>query len=125
LGVRSPVSLGGAGDSEAEQAYLTAQKIFEEQVKRFPEVPLYKLELAVAFDNLGTLYSNMGRLSEAEGAYRKALANCDEVADAPFDIARTKTFAAACLNNLASVLDELDRPDEAEHVYLETLAFYD
>ncbi|KAM3520609.1 hypothetical protein MY4038_009354 [Beauveria bassiana] len=73
---------------------------------------------AWAFHRLGTLYSDQGRLREAETTYKRALDGCDA-----WDPKHTLTLRT--INNLGILYTNQDRLREAEAMYKRALDVYE
>jgi tetratricopeptide (TPR) repeat protein len=65
---------------EAKELIEKAVNIFEELVEQFPR-PLYRRQLANAYNNLGVLLDNTGRTQQAGEPWKKALAQMQKATD--------------------------------------------
>ena len=97
----------------AESLYTSLLDQYRALAKDNPAV--YLPSVAATLNNLGMLYSESKRTSEAEKAYREAVEiRRGQAKDKPADLALS-------LNNLANLYRENQRLDEAEKAYREAL----
>ncbi|EJP68193.1 tetratricopeptide repeat domain protein [Beauveria bassiana ARSEF 2860] len=114
--------LRDANDSLEILAQTSGRKNFKEgHADRLLE---YTINMEVAdgtpwaFHRLGTLYSDQGRLREAETTYKRALDGCDA-----WDPKHTLTLRT--INNLGILYTNQDRLREAEAMYKRALDVYE
>ncbi len=110
----------GDTPAEKEEAHGRAIAILERLLQQEPEDGDSQGNLAAVYNSLGILFSNTGRLEQAEVHFAKALALQQELEDrAPGT--RQRNLAAG-LNSLGSVLVKLGRYDEAEDLLRRAMA---
>ena len=95
--------------------------VVKEDIERAKETRLYKgqdhPDLATSLNNLGNVLQALGRLEEALGFYRKALAMTERLYKG-----QNHPHLASFLNNLGNVLQALGRLEEALGFYRKALA---
>jgi serine/threonine-protein kinase len=110
---------------EADRAtadYRRMEAVFAELARLHPDVPSYRLHLAISHDNLGSLRSTRGQFKEAEEALRQALALRQKLAGDFPDIPGYRRDLAVSHNNLGSMLQDRGQFEEAEKAYRQALA---
>jgi tetratricopeptide (TPR) repeat protein len=65
---------------EAEAAYRRAMGLLEPLVSEFPQHPVFRMELAGSYNNLGNLVKESGRRAETHALFQKALAIKEQLA---------------------------------------------
>ncbi len=100
-------------EGSAEALYASLLEQYRTLAKQYPDV--YLPSVAATLNNLGMLYNESKRTSEAEKAFREAV-----------DILRSQGKAdpaslALSLNNLANLYRDSQKMDDAEKAYRETL----
>jgi serine/threonine protein kinase/Flp pilus assembly protein TadD len=107
---------------QAETAYGLAQRTWDGLVKEFPNVPIYRLNLAIAHNNLAGTLSERELLAEAGRANDTARTILERlVADFP-TVAMYLEVLADTQNNLAAVRWRTGQPREAEKLFRQSLA---
>jgi tetratricopeptide (TPR) repeat protein len=81
----------------------------------------YTLDIAVALNGLGKVYSQTERTTEAEDAYLKALHICNS---APRNLENYPPMLATTWFNLGGFYADTQRPNQAESAYKEALDIY-
>ncbi|GFF61695.1 hypothetical protein IFM51744_10766 [Aspergillus udagawae] len=88
---------------------------------RHGDLPGDKIEIAVwgAFDSLGNLYLNQGKLKEAEEMHQRALAGKEKA------VGPDHTSTLDTVNNLGNLYSDQGKLKEAEEMYQRALAGYE
>jgi serine/threonine protein kinase len=73
----------------------------------------HRYDLAISYQNLGSLQLATGDLSGAEAACEKAIGLLDDLAAATPSVVKYRFQAAVCRNNQGQILMKLERPAEA------------
>ena len=84
-------------------------------MREFPNTPVYRQEAANYHGNLGVLYSQGGRLVQAEKSYREAAAELEELVKASPDVPVYWQNLISPYSNLISLITVTGaQPDEIE-----------
>jgi serine/threonine protein kinase len=119
------LTLTGRRD-EAEGPLRQAVTLYESMVRREPEIPVFRQELARALDRLGVLAARRpGARPEAERLIRQALALCDRLAADSPDVQVFREDLGLTLLDLVDVLTADGRPGEAEPFAARSAALYE
>ena len=106
------------GEKEAALTdYESMQAIFAKLVAEFPDVPTYRFDLAKTYQNRGNLLVALGRVDEAESAFREGLRIKEHLAkEYSSDPAYRWEFARSH-SGLGLLLKDLGRLEEAEAAF--------
>jgi tetratricopeptide (TPR) repeat protein len=107
----------GTEPGKAERNGLLSRKLLEQLATEFPEVPVYRKELAHSHSHLGFLWQKIGKLTEAIQAFGDALKLQEELQRVFPKIATYRRSLAFNRAALATVLQKNGQPREAEQAY--------
>jgi tetratricopeptide (TPR) repeat protein len=85
-------------------------------------VPAYRHELALSHYNLGVLLKDLGKLPEAESAFRQALHLQEQLAADFPTVPRYRQVLASCHHNLGTLLAGRGKHAQAEAAFRQALA---
>src|SRR5262249_50379134 len=106
------LAMTGPPPGEAQRCFRRALALLENLVRRFPERPQYRFELATCLVNSWHARS-MGRASESETACRRAVALLEELTHTPAPDPQYLRLLAAAYSNLGETQRVLGRAPEA------------
>jgi tetratricopeptide (TPR) repeat protein len=109
----------------AEEAYRQAKSILEKLAAESPTRPAYRLDLAMADNNLGAVLHVAGKLTQAEELYRQSLAIYQKLADDFPDIPDYQHELARGHGNLGLLLERTGRHKEAEQAHRQAVFAYE
>jgi serine/threonine protein kinase len=113
-------SLLEARPGENEQASRAAIKLYEALVAESSGEADFRAELCAAYGHFGAFLRTMGRLPEAESAFRRAIQLVDSLSGLP---GRDDRWQRAVLEfDLGKVLDRGGRREPAEQLYRQAIA---
>jgi serine/threonine-protein kinase len=101
------------GPEGAESAYRSALVIQQKLVADFPNMPDYRQELALTYNNLGNLLKDIGRTTgpdSAESAYRAALSLREKLASAYPKITDYGIALGGTYGNLGYLMNDAGQP---------------
>jgi tetratricopeptide (TPR) repeat protein len=105
------------GDNEAAlEAHRWARDVFVDLVRRYPEEPRYRLELACCYHNMGLAYAEGRQLTPARAHYDRALKQFEELAEEEKGAIYRRHLAHA-LGNRAVLEQTLGEPRQARVLY--------
>jgi serine/threonine-protein kinase len=104
---------------EVVAEYEEAIELLKKLVARFPN---YRQNLAACHNNLASLFRDLGRLPDAESAFRQALTIEAKLAAESPSLPQYRQTVARCHNNLGRILADQNRCPEAEAEYRHALA---
>ncbi|MBI4600887.1 MAG: tetratricopeptide repeat protein [Planctomycetes bacterium] len=113
---------------EAERAYrqvieLAAEALpGEEPGAGFVDHPVFRKEITRAYNDLGTLVQEMGKIDEAERVYRQGLVLAEKVAAEPGAGVEDVFALSNCHGNIANILGSTGLLEEAEEAFRRCLA---
>ncbi len=115
---------------DATKAFQKALELLQPDVvaERTGESALpakYQQIRAQAWNNLGILYRQEHRLTDAEQAYREALAVKQKLADTFPSVPRYRRQLAGSFSNLGVLLSDLQRPEDAQTAYQKAIGLYE
>jgi eukaryotic-like serine/threonine-protein kinase len=106
---------------DAVAAYRRAAELAAALAADFSDVPKYRHQGAVIYNNLGVLFVTMGRLKEAEQAYHTALLLLQQLATDFPSVSAYRNDLAIGQNYLGGLLSITGRYKEAENRFREAL----
>ncbi len=110
---------------EAEKELEAARRAFESLHRRWPAIAAYRANLSSMNLLLGDVHFALGRVSQAEAAYRTALALQDGPAG-DFHVQRMfRSELASALANLGNLLNHNSRPAEAKKLLMRASARFE
>jgi tetratricopeptide (TPR) repeat protein len=98
---------------EARSEYDKALEIRQNLIKKHPEVPVYRVELAGTYRNIGFLFGRMGKSAESLEPFTTAIATLAEVKNKEPGNGIARRFLRDSYSNRAYALDILHRHAEA------------
>jgi serine/threonine-protein kinase len=104
---------------EVVAAYEEAIQLLNKLVAEFPT---YRQRLANCQNNLASLLRDLGKLPDAESAFRQALTNQAKLAAESPSSPQYREALARCHNNLGRILADQSKRPEAEAEYRQALA---
>ena len=107
------MQLAGRYD-EALTNHMIALKIQEELAEY---EPFFNTWVAMTLNNLGTLFSDMGRIDDARNRYEGALKICERLLKGDSGNVTYQSDVAGILNNLGALLSRMGRIDDAKERY--------
>jgi len=108
---------------EAESALRQAVAIQEKLVSEFPEVPVYRVDLAMSCGQLSYRLNWVAKNEECTQLRRRALADWEKLAtEFPTDSAYQRHMASAHTDLANALKDAMGRPREAEQHFRQALA---
>lgn len=105
----------------AEPAFLKSIELYEKDIERSPHLPKPKQDMGHSHNDLGALYTELGRDKEAEVAYRKALAMRSKLVAEHPDNPEYRDELTHTYHNLGHLLRTRDRLEDAEQAYREAI----
>jgi len=106
----------------SEREFCAAIDLCQQLARDFPGVPRYRLELARALLNLGTLYRRCDNLAASDRAYRQSLEIAEKLVSDFQGVPRYRQELARCLNGVASQLREANQLAESRKCFNRSLA---
>jgi tetratricopeptide (TPR) repeat protein len=119
LQTRILINMGGLANKsgkkeEALRSYETARIIIQDNLlRKDPENPDWKSDLAMAWNNTGETLRQLGRLEEALKAYQQAAVLLREAVEKAPSVVTFKELCFTNTGNLARILSELGKVTEA------------
>jgi tetratricopeptide (TPR) repeat protein len=116
---------------EAERAFEKVLEVLDpDALKQLassssPEPAKYQHLRAHAWNNLGMMRNEAARFTDAEQAFRQALAIKEKLADTFPSVPQYRHELAGTLNNLGTVLTSLNRNDEGRSAYQKAIQLYE
>jgi tetratricopeptide (TPR) repeat protein len=107
---------------EAERGWTAALQFYRDLAAHDPGA--YRPHVAMMLNNLGNLYSDTGRLADADKAYSEALTIYNDLAVHDHDSDDYGLNVASTLNNLGTLYRDTGRLADADAVYSATLIVY-
>ena len=101
----------------ARKHYEKALHAFRELSKQSPEI--YKPNVVITLNNLGSLLCNVGELKQARAYYEEALQICQALAGKSPELYRPNV--AMTLNNLGILLEDINELKQAQACYEEAI----
>jgi len=115
LGVqlRPATKIAGTADKErfdrSEKEFRAAIGLCQQLEKDFPRMPRYRLELARALLNIGTLYRRRDNMADSDKAYRQSMEIAEKLVSDFQGVPRYRQELARCVNGVAIQLRETDQ----------------
>jgi serine/threonine protein kinase/tetratricopeptide (TPR) repeat protein len=112
----------GMGERQKARAnYEEARRILARVAAERPEVPRFRADLALSYNNLGNQLRDLGETSPAWEAYQKALSLQRQLLAEFPDATEYRRDLAGTYNNLGALLGALDRHHEAGDAFREAI----
>lgn len=101
----------------------TAKDFYADFVSQRTDDPRILREYATAYQRIGLIDQDLGKIDEAEASMRKGLELCDQLEKQGWDPVTLRQDRLAYYNNLGLILARSGRNAEAEGMYRKAIAF--
>jgi eukaryotic-like serine/threonine-protein kinase len=112
-------------EAKAVDSYKQSQEIMEKLTRIHPNIPAYRAVLAGSYNNLGSMYRQLGRLAEAEVALKEAARLKERLASEHENLAEYQRSLAATYNNLGTVYRVMNQAKASEDAFRKALVIYE
>jgi tetratricopeptide (TPR) repeat protein len=110
---------------QAATDYERMRSIFQQLADSYPNEFVYRHDLAAGIDNLGAVLSDLGKVAEAEKAFRDAIDLAEQLLlDFP-EVTSVRQELVGRYSNLGTALSSAGRLEDAEAVLRRALAIHD